>query len=188
MALRLAATISAVRSSLAISAACSATVLRSSKPSAISGSKRVPSYIPAMRSICRASSAGRPLPLSDTFGTCTAPVITTGRPLVNDTGRPVPSSAPARRFRKPEPRLRRRAPTGRPASRLSWVSKWLRVRSSVPANGTNATWRFSQIGSSDSRSAGCSPQRSASAGPASAIAASGLAGSGRATAIVGRDR
>ena len=31
-----------------------------------------------------------------------------------------------------------RAPSGWPSSIVSWVSKWLRERSSLPANGTNA--------------------------------------------------
>ena len=56
---------------------------------------------------------------------------------------PLPSSAAARRFRKPErksPFLSRAAPW--PSSMRFWVSKWLRLVSSVPANGTKASWRF----------------------------------------------
>ena len=35
---------------------------------------------------------------------------------------------------------------GWPSSMVSWVSKWLRVRSSVPAKGTKATWPFCHSG------------------------------------------
>src|SRR3989344_6076789 len=41
---------------------------------------------------------------------------------------------------------------------LSCVSKWLRERSSVPANGTKASWRCWYSGSIDSASAGCRPR------------------------------
>jgi hypothetical protein len=46
---------------------------------------------------------------------------------------------------------------------LSWVSKWLRERSSVPANGTKASWRRSNSGPSVSLTAGASAQLSSSA-------------------------
>ena len=63
----------------AISSACSATVFRRSKPSAISGSKRVPAYMPDSSAICRSSNGARPVPLSETFGTMTSPLIAIGK-------------------------------------------------------------------------------------------------------------
>ena len=111
---------------LAIMSACSATDLRRSKPSAMSGSKRVPAYIPESRPICRSSNDGRPVPLSDTFGTTTRPVITMGNPSVNATGAAVPSSEAARRLRNPDPYACGAEPgaeTGMPLSMLSCVSK-----------------------------------------------------------------
>ena len=70
---------------------------------------------------------------------------------------------------------------GWPSSMLSWVSKWLRDRSSVPANGTNATWRCRYIAPMVSRSAGASAQLPSSASAPLASATSGLA-----MAMVGR--
>jgi len=117
--------------------------------------------------------------------------MTVGSPSVNDTGAAAPSSAAANRLRNPDPNecavagVDPGAATGIPASTLSWVSKWLRVRSSVPANGMNASWPFCQSGSIESFSAGWRPQ-AGGAPESSASADSGLAASGRGIAIVGR--
>ena len=64
---------------------------------------------------------------------------------------------------------------------VSWVSKWLRLMSSVPANGTKAHWPLLHSGRMVSASAGCRPQSAVSG-----RAALGLAASGRAIARVGR--
>ena len=64
---------------------------------------------------------------------------------------------------------------------LSWVSKWLRDRSSVPANGMNATWRCRYIAPIVSRTAGASAQSASNASAPVLEAASG-----RAMAMFGR--
>ena len=63
---------------------------------------------------------------------------------------------------------------------LSWVSKWLREVSSVPANGTNASWRRSNSGSMVSTSAGLRPHSAFNGIAASAALP------GRAIAMFGR--
>ncbi|MNM86845.1 hypothetical protein D3C81_990100 [compost metagenome] len=207
---RLAACISCWRAAMLLPPAMSpaaasawrATAWRSSKPSSISDSKRVPRYICA--SICswRASNGVRPLPLSETLGTPRGPASTMGRPSVKATGAAWPPSACARRLRKPLPRstpgwLRSSPAPGRPASMVSWVSKWLRDKSCVPANGTNASCPRCHSGSMAGASAGCSAQSpmpraalSAAKAGASATAAPGSgsapAAGGRRIAILGR--
>ena len=64
---------------------------------------------------------------------------------------------------------------------LSCVSKWLRDRSSVPANGMNATCLAAYIEPIDSRIAGANAQFESSASAPVALFASG-----RAMAIFGR--
>ena len=149
IALRLAACISLLGPPEAIISACSATVLRSSKPSLIRCSKRVPAYMPARTAICRSSNGARAVPLSETLGTTTSPVITTGNPSVNATGAAAPPSEAASRFMKPDPNGRGPAPAlagGSPASTRSCVSKWLRLMSSAPAKVTKAAWPACQSG------------------------------------------
>ena len=106
--------------------------------------------------------------------------MTMGSPSVNATGAAPPSSATARRLRKPElvprdpaPAIGIAPPRRCPASR-SGFGKDPRL----PANGTNASCAFCQSGSIESLSAGCRPHDAVSPGPASAIAAIGLAGVG----------
>ena len=83
------------------------------------------------RSTCR-RAAGR------CFGTCRHPLKASGRVSVKAIG-----AAPSRSSVLGKPRRESRSEIARtargcPSSMLSWVSKWLRDRSSVPANGMNA--------------------------------------------------
>ncbi|MNT47725.1 hypothetical protein D3C72_1844640 [compost metagenome] len=80
-----------------------------------------------------------PTERSAMFGTCTPPWKISGSWSVKEMAW-LPCLAfklCASRFKKPE-RKSRRPPSSCPSSMLSCVSKWLRVRSVVPANGMNA--------------------------------------------------
>ncbi len=68
------------------------------------------------------------------------------------------------------------APRGAASSIASCVSKWLRDKSSIPANGTKAACRASYSGWTLSRSAGCRPQSASRGSRAS-----------RGTAMLGRE-
>ena len=130
MALRLADSISPASSRITSS--------RTVKPSLTWVANGVPPYIAAMILLCRSSTLGLPTERSAMLGTCTSPCMAMGNWSVSAIGAALPST-PARRFMKPERKLRVPV-SGWPSSMLSWVSKWLRVRSSVPAKGRKATW------------------------------------------------
>jgi len=92
---------------------------------------------------------------------------------VNAIGAARPPSTPASRAMKPLDDVC--LSEDRPRSMLSCVSKWLRDKSSLPANGTNASCFCAHSGASVGRNAGASAQFGVSASAPSAAPGCGLA-------------
>ena len=119
---------------------------RIAKPSLTCAARGVPRYMAVMSALWRASTAGLPTNLRPMFATCASPRNTRGSWSVKAMarGRKAASLAPstdASRLRNPDWKLcASSAPW--PSSMASCVSKWLRLRSSVPANGMKAACPF----------------------------------------------
>jgi len=110
------------------------------RPSLTEASRPVPWYIWAMALLLSAVRRDlRLAPPRSILGTRAWPRKICGTSSVKAAGLPaLPSSWAASRLRKPEAGAAP-LPPARPSSMRFWVSKWLRLASSVPAKGTKAS-------------------------------------------------
>ena len=151
---------------------------RTAKPSRTVAASLESWYMPAISCDWRVSNDGLARFASTRLGTCTAPRNVSGNWSVKAMASRAPSTC-ASRFMNPD--WKSRVPVSDwPSSMLSWVSKWLRDVSSVPANGTKASCLRSNSGSMVSASAGFKPHSALSTSAASAALP------GRAMAMFGR--